>query len=189
MITQRAVSWRLRKEGIQHLTDFEDMSNAFACTSVNCKAEVLEELINEADRPMFFIRILNSTVLYESDEGRCFATPQCGNFMGSSEGPIIFLAAYASPLLQWNYRTLALEEEDLPLLQGVTPSGYACDLGLSAHADDVAKKVVGRSEEGLFEALEFSDKVLDEELEVGGWNRNMDKREVVPTMGGGQASI
>ena len=184
MITQRAVSWRLRKEGIQHLTDFEDMSNAFACTSVNCRAEVLEELINEADRPMFFERILNSTVLYESDEGRFFATPQCGNFMGSSEGPIFFLAAYASPLLQWNYRTLALEEEDLPLLQGVTPSGYACDLGLSAYADDVAKKVVGSSEEGLFEALEFSDKVLDEELEVGGWKRNMDKREVVPTMKG-----
>ena len=44
--------------------------------------------------------------------------------------------------------------------------------------------MVGRSEEGLFEALEFSDKVLDEELEMGGWNRNMDKREVVPTMKG-----
>ena len=55
-----------------------------------------------------------------------------------------------------------MEEEDLPLLQGVTPSGYACDLGLSAYADDVAKKVVGRSEKELFEALEFSDKVLDE---------------------------
>ena len=77
-----------------------------------------------------------------------------------------------------------MEEENLPLLQGVTPSGYACDLGLSAYADDVAKKVVGRSEKELFEALEFSDKVLDEELEVGGWKRNMDKREVVPTMKG-----
>ena len=68
MITQRAVSWRLRQEGIQHLTDLEDMSNAFACTSANCRAEVLEELINEVDRSMFFERILNSTVLYESDE-------------------------------------------------------------------------------------------------------------------------
>ena len=68
----------------------------------------------------------------------------------------------------------------MPLLQGVTPSGYACDLGLSAYADDVAKKVVGRSEKELFEAL--ADKVLDEELEVGGWKRNMDKREVVPMM-------
>ena len=48
----------------------------------------------------------------------------------------------------------------------------------------MAKKVVGRSEKELFEALEFSDKVLDEELEVGGWKRNMDKREVVPTMKG-----
>ena len=84
MITQRAVSWRLRKEGIQHLTEFEDMSNAFACTSANCRVEVLEELITEADRSMFFERVLNSTVLYESDEGRFFATPQCGNFMGSS---------------------------------------------------------------------------------------------------------
>ena len=42
--------------------------------------------------------------------------------------------------------------------------------------------MVGRSEKELFEALEFSDKVLDEEL--GGWKRNMDKREVVPTMKG-----
>ena len=33
MITQRAVSVRLKKEGIQHMTDFEDMSNAFACKS------------------------------------------------------------------------------------------------------------------------------------------------------------
>ena len=56
-----------------------------------------------------------------------------------------------------------MEEEDLPLLQRVTPSGYACDLGLSAYADDVAKKVVGRSEKELFEALELSDKVLEEE--------------------------
>ena len=82
---------------------------------------MLEELINEVDRPIF-------------------ATPQCGNFMGSSEGPIFFLAAYASPLFRWNCRTVAMEEENLPLLQGVTPSGYACDLGLSAYADDVAKK-------------------------------------------------
>ena len=181
MITQRVVSWRLRQAS---RTDFEDMSNAFACTRANCRAEVLEELINEADRPMFFERILNSTVLYESDEGCFFATPQCGNFMGSSEGPIFFLAAYASPLFRWNCRTVAMEEENVPLLQGVTPSGYACDLGLSAYADDVAKKVVGRSEKELFEALEFSDKVLDEELEVGSWKRNMDKREIVPTMKG-----
>ena len=49
---------------------------------------------------------------------------------------------------------------------------------------DVAKKVVGRSEEELFEALEHSDRVLGEELAGGGWERNMDKREVVPTMKG-----
>ena len=54
MITQRAVSVRLKKEGIQHMTDFEDIRDAFACTSANCRAEVLEELINETDRPMFF---------------------------------------------------------------------------------------------------------------------------------------
>ena len=53
MITQRAVSVRLKKEGIQHMKDFEDMSNSFACTSANCRAEVLEELINETDRSMF----------------------------------------------------------------------------------------------------------------------------------------
>ena len=77
---------------------------------------------------------------------------------------------------------MAWEEEDLPLLWGVTPSGHACDLGLSAFADDVAKKIVGRSEKELFEALEHSDRVLDEELARCGWKRNMDKREVVPTM-------
>ena len=62
MTTQKAVTVELRKEGIQHLTDFEDTSNAFACTSANCRAEVLEELINESDRPLFFDRVLNSTV-------------------------------------------------------------------------------------------------------------------------------
>ena len=51
-------------------------------------------------------------------------------------------------------------EEHRPLPQGVTPSVLACDLGLSAFADDVAKKIVGRSEEELFEALEHSDRVL-----------------------------
>ena len=91
------------KRGHSALTDFEDMSNAFACTSATCRAEVLEELITEEDRPMFFERVLNSTVLYDSDEGRFFATPQCGNFTSASEGPIFFLAAYASPLLLWNY--------------------------------------------------------------------------------------
>ena len=63
MITRIAVTVRLRKEGIQHLTDFEDMSEAFACTSANCRAEVLEELISETDRPMIFERVLNSTVM------------------------------------------------------------------------------------------------------------------------------
>ena len=36
---------------------------------------------------------------------------------------------------------MAWEEENLPLLQGQTPSGLECDLGLSTFADDVAKKV------------------------------------------------
>ena len=93
MITQRAVSVRLKKEGLQHMTDFEDMSNAFACTSADRRAEVLEELINETDRLMFVGRVLNSTVRCNSDEGHFFASPQCGNLMGSSEGPIFFLAA------------------------------------------------------------------------------------------------
>ena len=122
---------------------------------------MLEELINETDRPMFFERVLNSTVRYDSDEEHFFVTPQCGNLMGSSEGPIYFLAAYALPIVRWNMRTMAWEEEHLPLLQGQTPSGLVCDLGLSAFADDVAKKKVGRSEKELFEALEHSDRVLD----------------------------
>ena len=164
------------------MTDFGDMSNSFARTIPNCRAEVLEEVINETDRPMFFERVLNSTVRYDSDEGHFFATPQCGKIMGSSEGPIFFLAAYALPIIRWNLRTMAWEEEHLPLLQGVTTSGLECDLGLSAFADDVVKKVEVRSEEELFEALEHSDRVLDEELAGRGWKRNMDKREVVPTM-------
>ena len=144
MITQRAVSVRLKKEGIQHMTDFEDMSNALACTSANCRAEVLEELINETDRPMFFEGVLKSTVRYDSDEGHFFATAQCGNLMGPSEGPIFFLAAYALPIIRWHMRTMAWEEEHLPLLQGQTPSALVCDLGLSAFADDVAKKGSGQ---------------------------------------------
>ena len=110
MVTQRAATVRLRKEGVQHLTDFEDMSNAFACSSANCRAEMLEELINETDRPMYFERVLNSTVRLDSDEGHFFATPQCGNFMSSSEGPIFFLAAHVWPMIRWNLRTEALEE-------------------------------------------------------------------------------
>ena len=35
---------------------------------------------------------------------------------------------------------------------------------------------MGRSEEELFEALEHSDRVLDEELEGGGWKQNVHKR-------------
>ena len=71
---------------------------------------------------------------------------------------------------------------------GVTPAGHTCDLGLSAFADDVAKKIVGRSEKELFEALKHSDEVLDEELARGGWKRNVDKREVVP-VGNGQGIV
>ena len=100
---------------------------------------------------------------------------------GSSEGPIFFLASYALPIILWNVRTMSWEEEHLPLVQGVTPSGLECDLRLSTFADDVAKKVC-RNEEELFEAVEHSDRVLDEELEGGCWKRNMDKREVVPTI-------
>ena len=102
------------------------MSNAFACTSANGRAVVLEELISETDRPMFFERV-NSTVRYDSDEGHFFASPQCGNLTGSSEGPIFFLAAYALPIIQWNLRTEAWEEEHLPLLQGVTPVVESAD--------------------------------------------------------------
>ena len=45
----------------------------------------------------------------------------------------------------------------------------------------------GRYEKELFEALEHSDRVPDEELGEGrrsGSKRNMDKREAVPTMKG-----
>ena len=43
---------------------------------------------------------------------------------------------------------------------------------------------MGRSEDEVSEALEHSDRVLDEELEGGGWKRKKDKREVVPTVEG-----
>ena len=164
MITQRAVSVRLKKEGIQHMTDFQDMSNAFACTRANCRAEVLEELINETDRPMFFESFLSSTVRYDSDEVHFFATPQCGNLTGSSEGPLFFLAACALSIIRWSVRTME-RRSICRCCREQTPSGLVCDLGLSA-----------------YEALEHSDRVLDEELEGGGWKRNMDKREVLPTM-------
>ena len=82
----------------------------------------------------------------------------CAVILGG--GPIFFLAAHAMPLIRSNFRTEALEEEDLPLLQGVTPAGHTCDLGLSAFADDFAKKIVARSEKELFEALKHSDEVL-----------------------------
>ena len=106
------------------------------------RAKVLEELINETDRQMFFERVLNSTVRYDS-EGISFQ--HCG-----VEGPNFFLAAYAMSFIRWNLGTEGVEEEDLPLLQGVTLAGHTCDLGLSAFADDVAKKIVGRSEKELF---------------------------------------
>ena len=62
--------------------------------------------------------------------------------MGSSEGPIFLLAACALPIIRWNMRTMAWEEEKhLPLLQGQTPSGLECDL---AFADDVANKGSGQ---------------------------------------------
>ena len=60
---------------------------------------------------MFFERVLNSTVRYDSDEGHFFAIPHCGNLMGSSEGPIFFMAAHALPIIRWNMRTMAWEEE------------------------------------------------------------------------------
>ena len=41
VVSQRAVTVRLQKEGIQHITDFEDMSNAFSCASAKCRVEVL----------------------------------------------------------------------------------------------------------------------------------------------------
>ena len=50
---------------------------------------------------MFFCERVNSTVRYDSDEGPFFATPQCCNLMGSSEGPIFFLAAYALPIMEY----------------------------------------------------------------------------------------
>ena len=143
MITQRAVSVRLKKEGIQHMTDFEDMSNAFACTSANCRAEVLEELTTRRIDRCFLKG--SSTPQYVTIPTRGFSTSQCGNLMGSSEGPIFVLAAYALPIIRWNMRTMAWEEEHLPLLQGQTPSGLECDLGLSTFADDVSKKVVAEA--------------------------------------------
>ena len=42
----------------------------------------LRSASRQTDRPMFFERVLNSTVRYDSDEGHFFATPQCGNLMG-----------------------------------------------------------------------------------------------------------
>ena len=164
----RAVSVRFKKDGIQHMTDFEDMSNAFACTSVNCRAEVLEELVNETDISMFFEMVLNSTARHGSDEGHFFPSPQCGNLMGSSEGPIFFLAACALRIIRWNLRTTAWEEELLPLLQG---------------SDTVRPGVRSGTRLSLM-TLEHSDRIVDEELEERGWKRNMDKREVMPSMRG-----
>ena len=86
------------------------MSNASACYDRELQgrgAGGIDQRDGSTD--VFFDKVPNSTVRYDSDEGHFFATPQCGNLMGSSEGPILFLAAYALPIIRWNLRTEAWE--------------------------------------------------------------------------------
>ena len=146
------------------MADFEDMGSAFACKIANCRAEVLEELINETDRQMFFERVL-STPQYVTIPTRCISSRP-----HSVATSWVRVRTRSSSWLRMRFR-----------LFGGTCGRWRCR---DRHRQDWYAIWDSRFLLEHFEALEHSDRVLDEELEGGGWKRNMDKREVVPMMKG-----
>ena len=114
------------------------MSDAFACTSANCRAEVLEELINETDRPMFFSKEFSTPQYVTIPTRHFFATATS------------WVGVRADLLLGYVCASDYSVEHADDGVEGGAMAATESDVGLSAFADDVAKKVVGRSEEELF---------------------------------------
>ena len=78
------------------------MSNAFACTLPAERFEMMDALILEEDRLLFDHRACRSVVQCECLDGPPFwMVPQAGNFIGSAEGPLFFMAAFRRAVQKW----------------------------------------------------------------------------------------
>ena len=78
------------------------VSNAFACTLPAKRFETIDALILEEDRLLFDQRACRSVVQFECLDGPPFwMVPQAGNFIGSAEGPLFFMAAFQRAVQEW----------------------------------------------------------------------------------------
>ena len=106
---------RLRADGVAHINDLEDMSNAFACTA--------------SDE-----RFRASNGLDGTNNITIEAFPSCSHFVCPAEAPKkLFANAHERPIAEWFEGTKQLSKE----LKAVGLDGNERDISLEAFADDV----------------------------------------------------
>eukprot|EP00972_Heterocapsa_arctica_P018423 2721102-Heterocapsa_arctica.AAC.1 len=78
------------------------MNNAFACANVEFRMRAMKAIVPASHSAISEQRVVNTVVDLEAIDGSLVQViPQVGNVIGSSEGPILFLAAYSVSCDQW----------------------------------------------------------------------------------------
>ena len=109
--------------------------------------------------------------------------PQVGNFIGSAEGPVFFMAAFQRSVEDWLART---EEFFSPVVLvdpcSVTAAGEI-NGDISTFADDTfATRVVPEGDPvDALRLVELDDFHFNAAVSSGGWAQNKEKREIVPS--------
>eukprot|EP00972_Heterocapsa_arctica_P031393 4624308-Heterocapsa_arctica.AAC.1 len=144
MLMQRAFGVRLSAEKYSYYNDLRDMKNAVACAYDEFRMRAMKAIVAASHSAIFEQRVLNAVVDLKARDGSLVQViPQVANVIGSSEGPILFLAAYSVSCDQWVEESRSEEKLGPNITLSSPVDGSEIDGAFCGFADDTfVKRIV-----------------------------------------------
>ena len=98
MLVQRAMEWRLDKQGVYHINELIDMSNAFGSIDREMTVTAAKKLHEEEDHTLIEERVRNGVVLIEGFDAAGAFMCEEGGLMGRDETSSLFLEVLQAPV-------------------------------------------------------------------------------------------
>ncbi|CAE8603841.1 unnamed protein product [Polarella glacialis] len=141
VVQVQCLLWKLRRAGINALTSFFDVTNAFPSPDFHsldraisrkrfCKAD--GNLLSQRHRAAHF-------VLHDHTGAEALVKSGCGDMQGDSVAPEKFTLVYEPLVSSWQQRTRTASEKSGILTATDPVSGALVDLSFALYADDLVR--------------------------------------------------
>ena len=173
----------MHKAGYPHLSLYFDMTNAFACSRNEERAEAIGSRVREEDVKVFERRYNEGIVRMETITGEVCVAPGSGGLMGDRNEPDIFGSTFARHIETWQQQLYSEGLEHRLLFTRCPVTQQNTDLAIAAYVDVVSRKVPVQpgAEQGrrLAAAAVKVNEMLTAQLALGGFAQNVSKQVAI----------